>query len=86
MRRFPFVSLFKPINQNGVVRRSRQAKPQKDRSIMTKTSNTFPEILHAQKYPFRKAENLPGKAQRHRYERRKVKGVLRFGDWESADA
>ena len=49
---------------------------------MIKTYDTLSEIPHTTKNQFRKAENLPGKAQRHRYERRKIKELMRVGDWQ----
>ena len=39
------------------------------------------EIIRNPKHPFRKADDRPVKAQKHRYERRKVKEYIRLGDW-----
>ncbi len=47
---------------------------------MTKTIDVITEILRNSKHPFRKAENQPKKAQKHRYERRKIKGFLHLGE------
>jgi hypothetical protein len=35
------------------------------------------------KHPFRQVENRPAKPQKHRYERRKVREIMRTGDWGS---
>jgi hypothetical protein len=48
---------------------------------MTKTIDTITEIIRDPKHPFRKADDRPMKAQKHRYERRKVKEIIRLGDW-----
>jgi hypothetical protein len=48
---------------------------------MTKTIDTVTEIIRDPKHPFRKADDRPMKAQKHRYERRKVKEIIRLGDW-----
>jgi len=33
------------------------------------------------KHPFRQVDNRPAKAQKNRYERRKIREFLRLGDW-----
>jgi hypothetical protein len=48
---------------------------------MTKTIDTVTEIIRDPKHPFRKVDDRPMKAQKHRYERRKVKEIIRLGDW-----
>jgi hypothetical protein len=50
---------------------------------MTKTLNLIQETVHNTKHPFRQAENRPAKAQKNRYERRKIREFLRLGDWTS---
>ena len=50
-------------------------------SHMTKTLDVITEIIRNPKHPFRKADDRPVKAQKHRYERRKVKEYIRLGDW-----
>jgi len=49
--------------------------------IMTKTLDVITEIIRNPKHPFRKVDDRPVKAQKHRYERRKVKEFIRLGDW-----
>ena len=48
---------------------------------MTKTLDVITEIIRNPKHPFRKIDDRPVKAQKHRYERRKVKEFIRLGDW-----
>jgi hypothetical protein len=52
---------------------------------MTKMHDTLSEVPRTAKHQFRKAEHIPGKAQRHRYERRKIKEVLRLGCCQGED-
>ena len=48
---------------------------------MSKNVDTLTEAVRDPKHPFRKIENQPKKAQRHRYERRKIKEYLHLTDW-----
>ena len=48
---------------------------------MTKTPDAITEIIRNTKHPFRKADDRPVKAHKHRYERRKVKEFIRLSDW-----
>ena len=48
---------------------------------MSKNVDTITEAVRDPKHPFRKIENQPKKAQRHRYERRKIKEYLHLADW-----
>jgi hypothetical protein len=48
---------------------------------MTKTLEAISEIVRNPKHPFRKADDRAAKAQKHRYERRKIKGYLKIGEW-----
>ena len=47
---------------------------------MTKTLDMIAEAIRSSKHPFNKAENLPKKAQKHRYERRKIREYLHLSD------
>ena len=38
--------------------------------------------LVSEEHPFHQAQTQPGKAKKHRYERRKVRSILKVGDWE----
>jgi len=48
---------------------------------MSKTIDAITEIIRNPKHPFRKAEDRPAKAQKHRYERRKIKEFIKLSDW-----
>jgi len=48
---------------------------------MTKSLNLIQDTIHSTKHPFRQTENRPAKAQKNRYERRKIREFLRLGDW-----
>jgi len=48
---------------------------------MTKSIESMTEIVRNPKHPFRKADDLPAKPQKHRYERRKIRSFLRVGTW-----
>jgi hypothetical protein len=47
---------------------------------MTKAWNLIQETVRNTKHPFRQAENRPAK-KKNRYERRKIREMLRLGDW-----
>jgi hypothetical protein len=47
--------------------------------VMTKTIDALTEIIRNSKHPFRKTDSQPNKAQKHRYERRKVKEFMHLG-------
>ncbi len=53
---------------------------------MTKTLDLIAETIRDPKHPFRQVDNRPQKPQKHRYERRKVKEIIRLGDWTEAPA
>jgi hypothetical protein len=53
----------------------------KGKAVMTKTLDTISEIIRNPKHPFRKADDRPAKAQKHRYERRKIKEYIKLGSW-----
>jgi hypothetical protein len=48
---------------------------------MLKTMEVISEAVRNPRHPFRKADNQPKKAQKNRYERRKIKEYLHLGDW-----
>jgi hypothetical protein len=50
-------------------------------NVMIRTLDVITEIIRNPKPPFRKADDRPVKAQKHRYERRKIKEYIRLGDW-----
>lgn len=48
---------------------------------MIKTLDLITEMVRNPKSSFRKVTDRPRKAEKHRYERRKVKEYLKLGDW-----
>ena len=54
---------------------------------MTKTLDAIVEVINSStKHPFRKTDSHPKKAQKNRYERRKIKEYLHLGDWRIEEA
>ncbi len=47
---------------------------------------TITEAIRDPKHPFRKADNQPKKAQKNRYERRKIKEYLHLAEWDAEQA
>ena len=48
---------------------------------MTKTLNLIQDTVTNTKHPFRQVDSRPAKAQKSRYERRKIREFLRLCDW-----
>ena len=48
---------------------------------MIKTLDLIVETVTDPKNAFRKITDRPKKAEKHRYERRKVREILKLGDW-----
>jgi hypothetical protein len=59
---------------------------EKGMSNMTKTLDAISEAIKSSKHPFSKTDNRPKKAQKHRYERRKIKEYLHLGEWLTEEA
>ena len=53
---------------------------------MMKSLDAIAEIIRNPKPSLRKVDDRPVKAQKHRYERRKVKEFIRLGDWAPENA
>ena len=53
---------------------------------MMKTLEMINEAVRNPKQPFRKTDNHPKKAVKHRYERRKIREYLQLTDWLSEEA
>lgn len=51
---------------------------------MSKSFELIREAVADSKHTFRKVDNHPGKPQKHRYERRKIREYLHVADWISA--
>ena len=54
---------------------------EKGNDAMIKTFQFMNDAIKNPKHPFRKTDSQPRKAQKNRYERRKVKEFLHLGDW-----
>jgi hypothetical protein len=52
---------------------------------MTKTLDVITETVRNSKHPFN-TDSRPKKAQKHRYERRKIKEYLHLGEWTPEEA
>ena len=52
----------------------------KEMPVMTKTLDVISEAIRNGKQPFRNTDSRPKKAQKHRYERRKIKEYLHLSD------
>ncbi len=48
---------------------------------MAKSLDAITEVIRDNKHPFRQVDDRPHKAQKHRYERRKVREYIKLGDW-----
>jgi hypothetical protein len=55
-------------------------------STMTKSLDVITEIVRNPKHTFRKADAHAEKANRHRYERRKIKEFMKLGQWMPEDS
>jgi len=53
---------------------------------MAKSLEFIAETIRNTKHPFRPADDRPAKPQKSRYERRKIKELMRLGDWISEAA
>jgi len=48
---------------------------------MSKTIDLIDDAIRNTKHPFRQTDNRSAKSQKSRYERRKIKEIMRLGDW-----
>lgn len=53
---------------------------------MKKNLDAIHDTIRATNHPFRQTDSRPRKAQKHRYERRKVREFMRLGDWAEQEA
>lgn len=53
---------------------------------MIKTLELITEAVANPKNAFRQLTSLPKKAEKHRYERRKIREILKLGDWKEQGA
>jgi hypothetical protein len=59
---------------------------EKGMNPMAKSLDAITEVIRDPKQPFRQTDQRPHKAQKHRYERRKIREVLKMSDWASEAA
>ena len=59
--------------------------PQLKSDPMKRATDEISNVVRASKHPFRQADDQPGKPQRHRYERRKVKEYMKLPEWQERD-
>jgi hypothetical protein len=52
---------------------------------MAKNLEHMTEIIRNNKHPFRAVDNRPAKPDKHRYERRKIREIMRIGDWAAPE-
>lgn len=52
---------------------------------MAKNLDHMTEIIRNNKHPFRAVDNRPAKPDKHRYERRKIREIMRIGDWAASE-
>lgn len=69
----------RPTGPVGILPANRETE--KGIRTMIKTSQFMNEAIKDTKHPFRKTDSQPRKAQKSRYERRKIKEFLHLGDW-----
>jgi hypothetical protein len=48
---------------------------------MTKMLDLITDTICSSKHPFHQVDNRPKKPQKNRYERRKIKEIIRLGNW-----
>ncbi len=53
---------------------------------MTKSLETLNDVIRNSKHGFQQMDDRPGKPQKHRYERRKIKEMLRSNDLDAEDS
>ncbi len=53
---------------------------------MKKNLDAIQDTLRVANHPFPQTDSRPRKAQKHRYERRKVREYMRLGDWLGPEA
>ena len=54
--------------------------------VMPKSLQSITDVIRNPKHPFRQVDDRPDKPKKHRYERRKIREILRFGDWSQEAA
>lgn len=73
----------RPLGPVGTLPANKETE--KGKLAMMKTFQFMNEAIKSTKHPFRKTESQPRKAQKNRYERRKVKEFLHLSDWSQEE-
>jgi len=53
----------------------------KDKAMIKPTTHWL-SLVHSTNPPFRQIENRANKPHKHRYERRKIREIIRMSDWD----
>ena len=48
---------------------------------MAKSHQQIDEVVQSHRYHLKNVDSRPQKAQKHRYERRKIRELIRLSDW-----
>lgn len=48
---------------------------------MSKIPDVMSDVIKNTKHPFRQVDDRPNKQRKNRYERRKVREIIRLGNW-----
>jgi hypothetical protein len=67
-------------SQGGFAARSATVSSNNPTTLMKKKTEVVSGLV-SEEHPFHQAQTQPGKAKQHRYERRKVRTILKIGDW-----
>jgi len=72
-----------PNSSTGTLLAARRVieRSQKGYSTMSKTVDIITDVIRNAKHPFRQVDDRPDKQKKNRYERRKVKEIIRLSDW-----
>jgi hypothetical protein len=67
-------------SQGGIAALSPTVSSTNPLTLMKKKTDVVSGLV-SEEHPFYQALTQPGKAKQHRYERRKVRTILKIGDW-----
>jgi len=67
-------------SQGGFAAHSATVSSSNPSTLMNKKTEVVSGLV-SEEHPFHQAQTQPGKAKQHRYERRKVRNILKVADW-----
>ncbi|MED5382115.1 MAG: hypothetical protein VYC47_06050 [Verrucomicrobiota bacterium] len=67
-------------SQGGFAARSATVSSNNPTTLVKKKTEVVSGLV-SEEHPFHQAQTQPGKAKQHRYERRKVRNILKVADW-----